>query len=248
MNFNNQNVLVTGSSRGIGAAIIRKFASLGANVVINYVNDHESALQLKKEVEDKYNVKALVIKCDVSKEEEVKLMFEEIEKVFHSINILVNNAGIAIDTTFEDKNVENFKKILDVNLIGTFLVSKYASKYMLQEKKGRIINISSTNGIDTLYPESLDYDASKAGVISLTKNFARALAPYVNVNAVAPGWVYTDMNKEFTEEEMDEFKKDILLNRIGEPEDIADVVAFLASHEARYINSEIIRVDGGELK
>ena len=248
MNFNNQNVLVTGSSRGIGAAIIRKFASLGANVVINYVNDHESALQLKKEVEDKYNVKALVIKCDVSKEEEVKFMFEEIEKVFHSINILVNNAGIAIDTTFEDKNVENFKKILDVNLIGTFLVSKYASKYMLQEKKGRIINISSTNGIDTLYPESLDYDASKAGVISLTKNFARALAPYVNVNAVAPGWVYTDMNKEFTEEEMDEVKKDILLNRIGEPEDIADVVAFLASHEARYINSEIIRVDGGELK
>lgn len=248
MNFNGKTILVTGSSRGIGASIIRKFASLGANVIINYVNDKASAIKLEQEVKEKYNVNTLVIKCDVSNEQEVKEMFKKIEEVFHSINILVNNAGIAIDTTFEDKNAENFKRILDVNLIGTFIVSKYASNYMLKEKEGKIINIASTNGIDTLYPESLDYDASKAGVISLTKNFARALSPYINVNAVAPGWIYTDMNREISENEMNEYKKDILLNRIGNPEDVADVVAFLASDEARYINSEIVRVDGGELK
>lgn len=248
MNFSGKTVLVTGSSRGIGAAIIKKFASYGANVIINYINDYDSAIKLEEEIRNKYKVKSLVIKCDVSEEQDVKRMFHEIEQVFHSIDVLVNNAGIAIDTTFDDKSVENFKRILDVNLIGTFLVSKYASKYMLKEKCGKIINIASTNGIDTLYPESLDYDASKAGVISLTKNFARALAPYVNVNAIAPGWVYTDMNKEISEEEMDAYKKDILLNRIGTPEEIANVVAFLASEEAKYINSEIIRVDGGELK
>lgn len=248
MKFNEKTVLVTGSSRGIGAAIARRFASLGANIVINYVNDYTSANRLKDELMKKYNVNAIVIKCDVSNEEDVKVMFTEIENRFKGVDVLVNNAGIAIDTTFEDKTVENFRRTLDVNLIGTFLVSKYASKYMLENKAGKIINIASTNGIDTLYPESLDYDASKAGVISLTKNFARALAPYVNVNAVAPGWVYTDMNKEITEEDMNEFKKDILLNRIGEPEEIASVVVFLASEDAKYINSEIIRVDGGELK
>ena len=233
---------------GIGAAIIRKFASLGANVIINYVYDYNSANVLKNELEEKYDSKVLIIKCDVSNEEEVKTMFTEIVNTFKGVDILVNNAGIAIDTTFEDKTAENFRKTLDVNLIGTFLVSKYASKYMLENKNGKIINISSTNGIDTLYPESLDYDASKAGVISLTKNFARALAPYINVNAVAPGWVYTDMNKEISEEEMEEFKKDILLNRIATPEEIADVVVFLASDLAKYVNSEVIRVDGGELK
>ena len=248
MNFSNKTVLVTGSSRGIGAAIIKKFASLGANVVINYVNDIDSAGKLKDEIINNFNTNVLVIKCDVSNEQEVSKMFNEIINKFNGIDILVNNAGIAIDTTFEDKTVENFRKIIDVNLIGTFLVSKYASKYMLEKKNGKIINIASTNGIDTLYPESLDYDASKAGVISLTKNFARALAPYVNVNAVAPGWVYTDMNKEISEADMNEFKKDILLNRIGEPEEIASVVTFLASEDAKYINSEIIRVDGGELK
>lgn len=248
MNFSNKTVLVTGSSRGIGAAIIKKFASLGANVVINYVNDIDSAEKLKDEIIDNFDANVLVIKCDVGNEQEVRKMFNEIINKFNGIDILVNNAGIAIDTTFEDKTVENFRKIIDVNLIGTFLVSKYASKYMLEKKNGKIINIASTNGIDTLYPESLDYDASKAGVISLTKNFARALAPYVNVNAVAPGWVYTDMNKEISEADMNEFKKDILLNRIGEPEEIASVVTFLASEDAKYINSEIIRVDGGELK
>ena len=247
MDFTAKVVLVTGASRGIGAATIKKFASLNANVIINYNNDLNSALKLKEEIE-KYNVDVLLIKCDVSNEEEVINMVDQIIAKFKKIDILVNNAGIAIDTTFEDKTVSNFQKILNVNLIGTFLVSKYVGKKMLENKEGKIINISSTNGIDTTYPESLDYDASKAGVISLTRNLAKQYAPYINVNAVAPGWVKTDMNREITFEQMEEFKKDILLNRIAEPEEIADVIVFLASSQAKYINNEIIRVDGGELK
>ena len=240
--MNNKVVLVTGSSRGIGKATIEKFASQGANVVINYNNSYDKALSLKEEVENKYNVKALVIKCDVSKEDEVKKMIDTIIKEFNKIDVVVNNASIAIDTTFEDKTVENFRRILDVNLIGTFLVSKYASKYM---NKGTIINVASTNGIDTMYPESLDYDASKAGVISLTHNLSKQLSPNIRVNAVAPGWVSTDMNKELDEKD---YIDDILLKRFATPIEIANVIAFLSSDEASYINNEVIRVDGGELK
>ena len=245
MDFRGKTVLVTGSSRGIGTATIRKFASLGANVVINYVSNEGRALELKKEVEDKYGVKALAIKCDVSKEEEVIEMFKEIDRVFHRINVVVNNAGIAIDTTFEDKTVENFKKTIDTNLIGTFLVSKHAVIHLKKEKNSKIINVASTNGIDTYYPESLDYDASKAGVISLTHNFAKALAPDISVNAVAPGWVKTEMNKELDE---NNYTNGILMKRFADPMEVANVIAFLASDEASYINNEVIRVDGGELE
>ena len=245
MDFKGKTILVTGSSRGIGAATIRKFASLGADVVINYISNKEKALELKKEVEDKYGVKALAIKCDVSKEEEVIEMFKEIDRVFHRINVVVNNAGIAIDTTFENKTVENFKKTIGTNLIGTFLVSKHAVIHLKKEKNSKIINVASTNGIDTYYPESLDYDASKAGVISLTHNFAKALAPDINVNAVAPGWVKTEMNKELDE---NDYTNGILMKRFADPVEVANVISFLASDEASYINNEVIRVDGGELE
>ncbi|MBQ2409056.1 MAG: SDR family oxidoreductase [Bacilli bacterium] len=152
---------------------------------------------------------------------------------------------MAIDTLFEDKTVENFKKTLNVNLIGTFLMSKYIGEIMYNNKKGNIINISSTNGIDTYYPMSLDYDASKAGVISLTKNLAVQYAPYVRVNTIAPGWVNTEMNKELDDEFINNENKKILLNRFGEPEEIAKVILFLASDDASYINGTVIRVDGG---
>lgn len=247
MNFEGKTVLVTGSSRGIGAETIRKFASYGANVVINYINDSDSAIRLKKEIEHTYGVNCLSIKCDVSNELEVKKMVEEIIEKFGNIDILVNNAAIAIDKQFEDKTVEDFKRILDVNLIGMFLVSKYVSPYMLKNNFGKIINISSTNGIDTNYPESLDYDASKAGAISLTRNLAKQFAPIINVNGVAPGWVKTDMNKEISFDQENELKKNILLNRFAQASEIADVIVFLASDKAKYINNTIIRVDGGEL-
>lgn len=237
--------LVTGSSRGIGAATIIEFAKKGYSVVINYVSSEEEALALKKLVEEEYYVKALTIKADVSCEEEVSNMVEEVIHTFGHIDCLVNNAGIAIDTLFEDKSVENFRKILDVNLIGTFLVSKYVGKYMLKDKKGSIINISSTNGIDTVYPMSIDYDASKAGVISLTHNLAIQYAPYIRVNSVAPGWVLTDMNQELDSEFIKEECNSILENRFADSSEIAKVVVFLASDDASYINNEVIRVDGG---
>ena len=237
--------LVTGSSRGIGAATIIEFAKNGYSVVINYVNSEEEAMTLKKQVEEDYHVKVLTIRADVSREEEVRSMVEEVIHTFGHIDCLVNNAGIAIDTLFEDKTVENFRKILDVNLIGTFLVSKYVGEYMLKDKKGSIINISSTNGIDTVYPMSLDYDASKAGVISLTHNLAIQYAPYIRVNSVAPGWVLTDMNQELDSEFIKEECDSILQNRFADPSEIAKVIVFLASDDASYINNEVIRVDGG---
>lgn len=240
----NKVCLVTGGSRGIGAACIKEFAKNGYNVVINYVKDDLSANFLKTEIEENYHVKALVIKCDVSNEVEVKNMVEEVINTFGTIDVLVNNAGIAIDTIVADKTVENFRKILDINLIGTFLVSREVAKYMLNRKSGSIVNVSSTNGIDTYYPESLDYDASKAGVISLTHNLAKEYHPYIRVNSVAPGWVTTDMNKELDKEFIKTEEDKILLNRFADPLEIAKVIYFIGV-EASYINSSIIRVDGG---
>lgn len=244
MDFKNKVALVTGSSKGIGAATILEFAKNNCNVVINYKEDENSALNLQKEL-DKYNIGSLVIKADVSKEEEVKNMIDQIINKFNRIDILVNNAAIAIDTLFEDKTVANFKKTLDTNLIGAFVVSKYVGEVMLKQKYGKIVNVSSTNGIDTFYPMSIDYDASKAGLISLTHNLAKQYAPYINVNAVAPGWVNTPMNKELDAEFKQEEIKKIFLNRFADPTEIAKVITFLASDEASYINGSIIRVDGG---
>ncbi len=240
----NKVCLVTGGSRGIGASCVREFAKNGYNVVINYVNDSISANNLKAEIEKEYNVKAICFKCDVSNHEEVKNMIEETINTFGSIDVLVNNAAIAIDTIVEDKTVDNFKRILDVNLIGTFLVSREAARFMMNKKSGSIVNISSTNGIDTYYPESLDYDASKAGVISLTKNLANFYHPYIRVNSIAPGWVATDMNKELDKDFIKKEEEKILLNRFADPDEIAKVVYFVGAC-ASYINGTIIRVDGG---
>lgn len=240
-----KTVLVTGASRGIGRATIIEFAKKGYNVVINYLNSEDKAIDLKKKVEENYGVKALTIKADVSNETEVKEMVKKMINEFERIDCLVNNAGIAIDTVFEDKTQENFLKTLNTNLIGSFLVSKEVAKYMISRKEGTIINVSSTNGIDTIYPESIDYDASKAGVISLTKNLAIQYAPVIRVNCVAPGWVITDMNKELDNDFIKKECNKILLNRFANTEEIAKVILFLASSDASYINGEVIRIDGG---
>ena len=241
----NKVALITGASRGIGRSCARCFAKNGYNIIINYLTSKEEAENLKEELEKKYNIECLLIKADVSNEEEVKNMVEESINKFKKIDCLVNNASIAIDTIFEDKTKESFQKTLNINLIGTFLVSKYVAKYMKENKDGCIINISSTNGIDTNYPFSMEYDASKAGVISLTKNLAVELAPYIRVNSVAPGWVNTDMNKDLSEEFKNEETNKILLNRFAEDYEIAKVVYFLATKDASYINGTIIKVDGG---
>ena len=239
-------VLVTGSNRGIGKSTIIEFAKAGLDVVINYCHHKEEAYELKEYVENNYNVRCLVVKCDVSKEDEVIEMINEIVDYFGSLDILVNNASVCRDSLLMDKDIDSFRRILDVNLIGTYLCSKYAAKMMLNVKKGKIINISSTNALDTYYPESCDYDASKAGVISLTHNMAREFAPYITVNCICPGWVKTQMNKDLSLEQINEEKKNILLGRFAEPEEIAKVVMFLSSSNASYINDSIIRVDGGK--
>ncbi len=238
--------LVTGSNRGIGRSCIEEYAKKGVTVVINYCHHEEEALDLEREIKEKYKVDVLVVKCDVSKEDEVEAMFNQIEETFGGLDILVNNASVCRDSLLLDKNIKEFKRVLDVNLIGTYLCSKYAAKMMLNAKKGKIINISSTNALDTYYPESCDYDASKAGIISLTHNMAREFAPFITVNCICPGWVKTQMNKDLSLEQINEEKKKILLGRFAEPEEIAKVVMFLSSANSSYINDSIIRVDGGK--
>jgi 3-oxoacyl-[acyl-carrier protein] reductase len=241
----NKVVLVTGSSRGIGAQTAIEFAKNGYDVVINYKEDKESAERLKNYIEKEYDNKTIALQCDVSNEDDVRDMVRVAYKTFERIDVLVNNAGIAIDTLFEDKTKENFKKVLDTNLIGTFLVSKYVGAIMLEKRCGKIINISSTNGIDTYYEEGLDYDASKAGIISLTHNLAKHYAPYINVNCICPGWTDTDMNKDMDPELVKQEKEKIFLQRFATPEEIAKVIYFVASEGGSYINNAVIRVDGG---
>jgi len=238
------NVLITGSSRGIGASTAKYFAKQGHNIIINYLNNKEIALKLKEELETTYHIKTLCIKCDVSNEEEVKEMLKIIEEKLGNIDILINNAGICNDTLVEDKTADNFRRILDVNLIGTFNTCKLIGLKMKKEKKGSIINISSSNAIDSYYPESMDYDASKAGIISLTHNFAITLSPYVRINTILPGWVKTDMNKELDNQDIERECKKILLNRFADPEEIAKEIYHVAV-ESTYLNDSIIKIDGG---
>lgn len=239
------NILVTGSSRGLGKAIVIEYAKNGYDVIINYNNSKDKALELKDYIESNYKVKALVIGCDISKEEEIDNMIDEIYKEFGHLDILVNNASIALDQDFELKTKEDFMKTLETNLVGTYLLSKKIGLKMKEAKKGNIINISSTNGLETTYPESIDYDASKAGIISLNHNLANYFAPYIRVNTICPGWINTDMNKDLDEEFIKDETNKILLGRFAEPEEIAYLAYFLGTDKSSYINDSIIRIDGG---
>ena len=181
----NKVVLVTGSSRGIGKATIIEFASNGYNVVINYNNSENEALQLKEYVEKEYGIKALTIKADVSNEVEVKEMISTIIKEFGSIDVLVNNAGIVFDRNFEDITIDEFEKTLKTNVIGAFIVSREVAKYM--KNGSAIVNVSSTNGTKTISPECLDYNVSKIGLQSLTRDLAYQFRPNIRVNTIAIG-------------------------------------------------------------
>lgn len=238
-------VLVTGSSIGLGRAIIEKFASNNYNVIINYNNSKQEAEELKSYIENTYHTKAITIKCDITKESEIEEMKQIIIKEFGVLDCLVNNAGIAIDTDFNLKTKEDFIKTLDTNLVSLFLVSRTFGNLMLENKKGKIINIASTNGIDSYYEYSLDYDASKAGVINLTHNLANHYSPYINVNCVCPGWIDTPMNKDLDESFKQKEIDKILLRRFASPKEIASLVYFLSTDEASYINDSIIKIDGG---
>ena len=237
--------LITGSSSGIGKEIASKLAS-DYEVILHYNSNYNEALKLKNDIDNKYNRDTLLVKGDLSNEEDINNIINVIYDRYDKIDVLVNNAGIAIDTMFEDKNKDNFMKILEVNLIAPFLLCKKIGLKMKENKEGVIINISSTHGIDTPYVESLDYDASKAGLISLSNNIATYLAPYVRVNTICPGWINTNMNNNLDDDFITSEKNKILLGRFGEAYEVANLVYFLISDEAKYINNSIIRIDGGK--
>ena len=189
-----------------------------------------------------------MFKADVSKEAEVDKMVNKIEEKLGGVDILINNAGIDLPNMFHLKTAEQFRKVLDVNVVGAYNCANRVYMHMLENKYGKIINISSTNGINTYYPMCFDYDASKAALISLTHNLAIQFAPYVNVNAIAPGFIGTAKELEgYDEQFLKEEVEKILLNRYGEPEEVADLVEFLISDKAKYINNSVIRIDGGQM-
>lgn len=223
-------VLVTGGARGLGLAISLYYLKMGHSVVVNYNNSSDLALKLKSEYGDRVSI----VKADVSNEDDVKRMFDALGK----LDVVVNNAGIAKDSDPMEKSAEEFLEVIKVNLLGTFLVSKYAVNHV---DKGCIVNISSTNALDTYYPESMDYDASKAGVISLTHNFSLYLKDRdIRVNVVCPDWIYTDMNLEMDEE----YKKS--LGVFLKPEEVAKVVYDVSVDES--VNDAVIRVGDNSVK
>jgi len=240
MELKGKVALITGSSRGIGKTTALRFAEEGAKIIVNYhISNFEpdAEANAKKVVEEirKKGHEVMAIKCDVSQENEVKNMVDKIIEKFGRIDILINNAGIVYDVPLFEKTVEQWKETLDTNLIGIFLCSKYVSKKMLTQGSGNIINISSTNGINSFSPESADYDASKSGVISLTKNLAEKLAPSIRVNCITPGWVDTEMNKNLSKDFMKKEKEKTFLKRFANSEEISSVALFLASDDATFM-------------
>lgn len=243
----NKVVLVTGGAQGIGKAIVLELAKNHYDVVINYLTSNKAAALLEEEIKKNYDVRVMTIQADVSKEEEVDAMISLIEKKWGGVDILINNAAVDLSNLFHLKTADEFRKTLDVNVVGAFNCSKRVYRHMLDQEYGRIINISSTNGINTYYPMCIDYDASKAALISLTHNLAFEYGPYINVNAIAPGFIGTDNELDgYDEEFLKEEQEKIMVNRYGKPEEVAYLVKFLISDEAKFINNTIIRIDGGQ--
>ena len=243
----NKVVLVTGGAQGIGKAIVLELAKNHYDVVINYLTSNKAAALLEEEIKKNYDVRVMTIQADVSKEEEVDAMISLIEKKWGGVDILVNNAAVDLSNLFHLKTADEFRKTLDVNVVVAFNCSNRVYRHMLDQEYGRIINISSTNGINTYYPMCIDYDASKAALISLTHNLAFEYGPYINVNAIAPGFIGTDNELDgYDEEFLKEEQEKIMVNRYGKPEEVAYLVKFLISDEANFINNTIIRIDGGQ--
>ncbi|WP_270214935.1 3-oxoacyl-[acyl-carrier-protein] reductase [Clostridium butyricum] len=238
--------LVTGASRGIGKAIALKLASLGANLVLNYRSSEQEALEVEKQVKD-MGVDAISIKGDISKLEDVETLVSTAKEKFGAIDIMVNNAGITKDTLILRMKEEDFDTVIDVNLKGVFNCLKTITPVMVRQKYGKIINLSSVVGISGNAGQ-VNYSASKAGVIGMTKSLAKEIGSRgINVNAVAPGFIETDMTDVLGDKYKDEIKKNIPLKKLGKPEDVANVVAFLASENSDYITGQVIHVDGGML-
>ena len=244
----NQVVLITGAAKGIGKAIALELAETGYDVVINYRSSKEEAIQLRDFIKKSFNVGCIALQADVADEKQVDEMVSQIEKELGGVDILVNNAAIDLSNLFHLKNADEFRKTLDVNVVGAYNCAKRVYRHMLEKEFGRIVNIASTNGINTYYPMCFDYDASKAALISLTHNLAVQFAPYVNVNAIAPGFIGTESELDgYDEEFLEQETEKILVKRYGKPEEVAHLVKFLISDQADYINNTVIRIDGGQM-
>ena len=242
MIFVDKVAVVTGASRGIGRAIAKKFAAEGAKVVVGFSSNEAKANELVEEIGSD---KAVALKIDVSDQNSVSEFFKAVLEKFQTIDILVNNAGITRDNLLIRMKEEDFELVLDTNLKGVFLCTKAASKIMLKNRSGRIINIASVVGLIGNAGQA-NYSAAKAGVIGFTKTVAKEFASRgITVNAVAPGFIGTDMTKDLSDDVKNSMLSSIPLSRIGSPEDVANAVAFLASDSASYITGQVLNVDGG---
>ena len=240
----NKVAMITGATRGIGKQIALTLANEGYNIVLNYRTKNDELIQAKNEIESK-NVKCLTVQGDVTNFEDCKQMIESAIKEFGKIDVLINNAGITKDMLLARMKEEDFKQVIDVNLVGTFNMTKNVISYMMKARSGRIINISSVVGIAGNAGQT-NYSASKAGIIGFTKSLAKEVASRnILVNAVAPGFIETNMTDVLKQEVKDEIAKNIPLKRMGTPKDVANVVMFLASEDSSYITGQVISVDGG---
>lgn len=247
MDLTNKIALVTGGSQGIGKAVCLKLAKLGANIAINYIdlgNNKDIALETQKEIEA-LGVKAMIVGADVSSFEETEKMFAEVMAEFGRLDILVNNAGITKDNLMMRMKEADFDAVINVNLKGTWNCMKHVTRIMMKQKYGKIISMASVVGVMGNAGQ-VNYSASKAGVIGMTMSLARELASRgINVNAVAPGFIQTDMTAVLSDEIKADLTKNIPLGTLGTVEDVANTVAFLASDESKYITGQVIHVDGG---
>ena len=244
MDFTNKTAVVTGGSRGIGLAIATKLAQGGANIAILYVGNESEGIKAKEELLQ-YGSKVEQYFCDVSDFEASQKVVEQVIEEFGGIDFLINNAGITRDKLILNMDEKDFDAVIGVNLKGTFNMIKHTYKHFMKKRFGRIVSTSSIVGLNGNAGQA-NYSASKAGIIGLTKSVAKELAGRgVTANAVAPGYIGTDMTNVLSDKVKDAMKAQIPAKRIGTPEDVANVVAFLCSDEAAYVTGEVIRVDGG---
>ncbi|MGN0974048.1 MAG: SDR family NAD(P)-dependent oxidoreductase [Bacilli bacterium] len=232
-------VFITGSTSDLGQKIAEIFSKNNYDLILTYHNNKNNCAKLKNKLEKKYKNNIFIEYLDIKEEN----LITEVVNKYKKIDILVNNAAYTNDCDIFEKDSKEFKKVLETNILGTFNLTKAVAKKMLKNKSGSIINISSTNSIDTNYPESIDYDASKAAINSMTRNFADYLAPYIRVNAILPGWIDTNINKNLNPNFKKEEENKILLKRFAKPEEIANTIYNVATDT--YINKTLIRVDGG---